>query len=41
MKFMRFFAHFLFAFLIFTTGTNSKEFQIDFSDEGMKLLKKE
>ena len=36
---MRFFAHFLFAFLIFTT-TNSKEFRIDFSDEGMKLLKK-
>ena len=39
MKFMRFFAHFLFAFLIFTTA-NSKEFRIDFSDEGMKLLKK-
>ena len=36
---MRFFAHFLFAFLIFTT-TNSKEFRIDFSDKGMKLLKK-
>ena len=36
---MRFFAHFLFAFLIITT-TNSKEFRIDFSDEGMKLLKK-
>ena len=37
---MRFFAHFLFAFLIITT-TNSKEFRIiDFSDEGVKLLKK-
>ena len=36
---MRFFAHFLFAFLIIT-ATNSKEFRIDFSDEGMKLLKK-
>ena len=36
---MRFFAYFLLAFLAFTT-TNSKEFRIDFSDEGMKLLKK-
>ena len=36
---MRFFAYFLFAFLVFTT-TDSKEFRIDFSDEGMKLLKK-
>ena len=36
---MRFFAYFLSAFLIFTT-TNSKEFRIDFSDEGMKLFKK-
>ena len=36
---MRFFAYFLLAFLVFTT-TNSKEFRIDFSDEGMKLLKK-
>ena len=36
---MRFFAYFLSALLIFTT-VNSKEFRIDFSDEGMKLLKK-
>ena len=36
---MRFFAYFLFTLLIFTS-VNSKEFRIDFSDEGMKLLKK-
>ena len=36
---MRFFAYFLSVLLIFTTA-NSKEFRIDFSDEGMKLLKK-
>ena len=36
---MRFFAYFLSSLLIFTT-VNSKEFRIDFSDEGMKLLKK-
>ena len=36
---MRIFAYFLSALLIFTTA-NSKEFRIDFSDEGMKLLKK-
>ena len=36
---MRFFAYFLSSLLIFTT-VNSKEFRIDFSDEGMKTLKK-
>ena len=36
---MRFFVYFLSALFIFTT-VNSKEFRIDFSDEGMKLLKK-
>ena len=36
---MRFFAYFLSVLFIFTT-VNSKEFRIDFSDEGMKLLKK-
>ena len=36
---MRFFAYFLSALFIFTTA-NSKEFRIDFSDEGMKLFKK-
>ena len=36
---MRFFAYFLFMLLIFTP-VNSKEFRIDFSNEGMKLLKK-
>ena len=36
---MRFFAYFLLTILIFTS-VNSKEFRIDFSDEGMKLLKK-
>ena len=36
---MRFFAYFLFTLLIFTS-VNSKEFRIDFSNEGMKLLKK-
>ena len=36
---MRIFAYFLFVLLIFTSA-NSKEFRIDFSDEGMKLLKK-
>ena len=36
---MRIFAYFLSALLIFTSA-NSKEFRIDFSDEGMKLLKK-
>ena len=36
---MRFFAYFLSVIFIFTT-VNSKEFRIDFSDEGMKLLKK-
>ena len=37
---MRFFVYFLSALFIFTT-VSSKEFRIDFSDEGMKLLKKE
>ena len=36
---MWFFVYFLSALFIFTT-VNSKEFRIDFSDEGMKLLKK-
>ena len=36
---MRVFAYFLSTLLIFTT-VNSKEFRIDFSNEGMKLLKK-
>ncbi len=36
---MRIFAYFLSALLIFTSA-NAKEFRIDFSDEGMKLLKK-
>ena len=36
---MRFFAYFLSVLFIFTT-VNSKEFRIDFSNEGMKLLKK-
>ena len=36
---MRFFAYFLSVLLIFTAA-NSKEFRIDFSDEGMKLLTK-
>ena len=36
---MRFFTYFLSVLFIFTT-VNSKEFRIDFSDEGMKLLKK-
>ena len=36
---MRFFAYFLSALLIFT-AVNSNEFRIDFSDEGMNLLKK-
>ena len=36
---MRFFIYFLSALFIFTT-VSSKEFRIDFSDEGMKLLKK-
>ena len=36
---MRFFVYFLSALFIFTT-VSSKEFRIDFSDEGMKLLKK-
>ena len=36
---MRFFTYFLCSLLVFTTA-NSKEFRIDFSDEGMKLLKK-
>ena len=36
---MRIFAYFLTIFLICAT-TNAKEFRIDFSDEGMKLLKK-
>ena len=36
---MRIFAYFLSSLLIFTT-VNSKEFRIDFSDEGMKTLKK-
>ena len=36
---MRIFAYFLSALLIFTSA-NSKEFRIDFSDEGMKLFKK-
>ena len=36
---MRFFVYFLSALFIFTT-VNSKEFRIDLSDEGMKLLKK-
>ena len=36
---MRFFVYFLSALFIFTT-LSSKEFRIDFSDEGMKLLKK-
>ena len=39
MYFMRIFAYFLSALLIFTS-INAKEFRIDFSDEGMKLLKK-
>ena len=37
---MRFFAYFLTALFIFST-VNSKEFRIDLSDNGMKLLKKE
>ncbi len=36
---MRIFAYFLSALLIFTSAS-AKEFRIDFSDEGMKLLKK-
>ena len=36
---MRIFAYFLSFFLIFAS-VNAKEFRIDFSDEGMKLLKK-
>ena len=36
---MRFFVYFLTTLFIFTT-VSSKEFRIDFSDEGMKLLKK-
>ena len=36
---MRFFVYFLSTLFIFTT-VSSKEFRIDFSDEGMKLLKK-
>ena len=36
---MRFFVYFLSALFIFTT-VSSKEFRIDFSDEGMKLLEK-
>ena len=36
---MRFFAYFLSILIIFTTA-NSKEFRIDFNDEGMRLLKK-
>ena len=36
---MRFFAYFLSALLIFT-AVNANEFRIDFSDEGMNLLKK-
>ncbi len=36
---MRFFAYFL-SSLFILTAVNSKEFRIDFSDEGMKLLKK-
>ena len=36
---MRIFAYFLSALLIFASA-NAKEFRIDFSDEGMKLLKK-
>ena len=36
---MRFFATFLYVVFIFATA-NSKEFRIDFSDEGMKLLTK-
>ncbi len=36
---MRIFAYFLTIFLICATA-NAKEFRIDFSDEGMKLLKK-
>ena len=36
---MRFFVYFLSVLFIFTT-VNSKEFRIDFSDEGMKLLEK-
>ena len=36
---MRIFAYFLTIFLICVTA-NAKEFRIDFSDEGMKLLKK-
>ena len=39
MYFMRFFVYFLSALLIFT-AVNSKEFRIDFSNDGMKLLKK-
>ena len=39
MKFMRFFAHFLIFVLIFSS-LHAKEFRVDFSDEGMKLLKK-
>ena len=36
---MRIFAYFL-SFLLIFTSTNGKEFRIDFSDDGMKLLKK-
>ena len=36
---MRIFAYFLTIFLIFLTA-NANEFRIDFSDDGMKLLKK-
>ena len=36
---MRFFTYFLCSLLVFATA-DSKEFRIDFSDEGMKLLKK-
>ena len=36
---MRIFAYFLTFFLIYLTA-DAKEFRIDFSDEGMKLLKK-
>ena len=36
---MRIFAYFLTIFLI-CIAANAKEFRIDFSDEGMKLLKK-
>ena len=39
MCFMRIFAYFLSALLIFASA-NAKEFRINFSDEGMKLLKK-